>query len=128
MDQIIRIKLSGSNWLDQIVWIKLSGSNRLDQIIWIKLSGSNYCSKYFARSQTVYQNILQGIKPYIKLLNQALDWNMYSKDFSKYSIIFEMFLTTITYQNIKNSQKQIRILWITRNFFRSKTWPSQHVG
>ena len=42
LDQIVWIKLSGSNSLDQIVWIKLSGSNYLDQIIWIKLSGSNY--------------------------------------------------------------------------------------
>ena len=50
--------------MDQLFWIKLSGSNCLDQIIWIKLSGSNYYSKYFARSQTLYQNILQGVKPY----------------------------------------------------------------
>ena len=77
MDQIIRIKLSGSNCLNQIVWIKLAWSNWLDQIVWIKLSGSNYLdqiiwikllikvfckesnriSKYFARNQTLHQII-----------------------------------------------------------------------
>ena len=31
--------------------------------------------------------------------------------------------STITYQNIKNSQMHIRILWIPRNFSRSKIQP-----
>ena len=125
LDQIVWIKLSGSNYLDQIIWIKLSGSNHLDQIIWIKLSGSNYYSKYFARSQNLYQNILQAVKPYIKIFklfwkesNLKLKYvfkifckesNLISK-YSKYRIIFENVFTTTTYQNIKNSQMQIRIL------------------
>ena len=63
LDQIIRIKLSGSNYLDQIIWIKLSGSNCLDQI-WIK------SSFWIILNQTFNQNIqinFQGIKPYIKM-------------------------------------------------------------
>ena len=33
-------------YLDQIIWIKLSGSNYLDQIICIKLSGSIYQDQF----------------------------------------------------------------------------------
>ena len=98
--------------MDQIIWTKLSGSSYLDQVIWIKLSGSRnqtLNSNYFARSQTSKVKIL------------------------KYSIIFErsQTLNQIFKRNRKISKmfqeiwqlcdKQFRILWITRNFSRSKS-------
>ena len=96
------------NHLDQIIWIKL---------IWIKLSGSNYLDQIIIQNilqgvkpPYLYQNILQGVKPYIKIY--CKESNLISK-YSKYSIIYA------THQNIKNSQMQILILWIMRNFSRS---------
>ena len=100
----IWIKLSGSNYLDQIIWIKLSGSNYLDQIIWIKLSRSNFISIFMSFS---YHFSYQ----FTRIIRNSENHSNQEK--------FENVITKLN-QNIQNNQMQFRILWIPRNFSRSK--------
>ena len=107
------IKLSGSNYLDQIIWIKLSGSNYLDQIIWIKLSRSNFISIFWINflNQFSCQFSYHFSYQFTRIIRNSENHSNQEK--------FENAITKLN-QNIQNNQMQFLILWIPRNFSRSK--------
>ena len=91
------------------IWIKLSGSNYLDQIIWIKLSRSNFISIFWINflNQFSYHFSYQ----FTRIIRNSENHSNQEK--------FENVITKLN-QNIQNNQMQFRILWIPRNFSRSK--------
>ena len=127
------IKLSGSNCLDQIVWIKLSGSNYLNQIIWIKLHMIFHIVFHLPISFQIsfhinFQiNLLESLEIVKNHSNREKFENLIAKlnqnnKTIKCNIIFYGSRKITRDQKfwIRRFRMQYHILWIPRNFLRSK--------